>query len=114
MYTRVLGLTTSALILAFGAVGAIAQDQMTLQPDQQQAQFHPMGHEGAGTMEHDERYDGPRHDGWGRDGAPDYVAHDVRSDGRRWRRDDLIDGVPGGSRANFQGNGQQQRWTADP
>ena len=30
MYTRVLGLTTSALILAFGAVGAIAQDRMTL------------------------------------------------------------------------------------
>ena len=52
MYTRVLGLTTSALILAFGAVGAIAQDRMTSQPDQQQAQSHPMGHEGAGTMEH--------------------------------------------------------------
>jgi hypothetical protein len=51
MYTRVLGLTTSALILAFGAVGALAQDRMTSQPDQQQAQSHPMGHEGAGTME---------------------------------------------------------------
>ena len=50
MYTRVLGLTTSALILAFGAVGAIAQDRMTSQPDQQQAQSHPMGHEGAGTI----------------------------------------------------------------
>ena len=50
MYTRVLGLTTSALILAYGAVGAIAQDRMTSQPDQQQAQSHPMGHEGAGTI----------------------------------------------------------------
>jgi hypothetical protein len=27
MYTRVLGLTISALILAYGAVGAIAQDR---------------------------------------------------------------------------------------
>ena len=52
MYTRVLGLTTSALILAFGAVGAIAQDRMTSQPDQQQAQSHPVGQEGASTMEH--------------------------------------------------------------
>ena len=52
MYTRVLGLTTSALILAFGAVGAIAQDRMVSQPDQQQAQSHPMGQERAGTMEH--------------------------------------------------------------
>ena len=52
MYTRVLGVTVSALVLAYGAVGALAQDQMPLQPDQQQAQFHPMGQEGAGTMEH--------------------------------------------------------------
>jgi hypothetical protein len=50
MYMRVLGLTTSVLILASGAVGAIAQDRMTSQPDQQQAQSHPMGHEGAGTI----------------------------------------------------------------
>ena len=50
MYTRVLGLTISALILAYGAVGAIAQDRMTQQPDQQQMQSHPMGHEDAGTM----------------------------------------------------------------
>jgi hypothetical protein len=49
MYTRVLGLTISGLILAYGAVGAIAQDRMTPQPDQQQTQFHPMGHEGPGT-----------------------------------------------------------------
>jgi len=51
MYTRVLGLTISALILAYGAVGAIAQDRMTQQPDQQQMQSHPMGQEDAGTME---------------------------------------------------------------
>jgi hypothetical protein len=50
MYTRVLGLTTSALILAYGAVGAIAQERMTPQPDQQQTQSHPMGEEGTGTM----------------------------------------------------------------
>ena len=50
MYTRVLGLTISALILAYGAVGAIAQDRMTQQPDQQQMQSHPMGQEDAGTM----------------------------------------------------------------
>ena len=48
MYTRVLGLT--ALILAYGAVGAIAQDRKTQQPDQQQMQSHPMGQEDAGTM----------------------------------------------------------------
>ena len=50
MYTRVLGLTISALILAYGAVGAIAQDRKTQQPDQQQMQSHPMGQEDAGTM----------------------------------------------------------------
>ena len=50
MYTHVLGLTTSAFILACGSVGAIAQDRMTSQPDQQQAQSHPKGHEGAGTI----------------------------------------------------------------
>jgi hypothetical protein len=49
MYTRVLGLTISALILAYGAVGAIAQEK-TQQPGQQQIQSHPMGQEGAGTM----------------------------------------------------------------
>jgi EF hand len=47
---RVLGLTISALILAYGAVGAIAQDRMTQQPDQQQMQSHPMGQEDTGTM----------------------------------------------------------------
>ena len=50
MYTRVLGLTISALILAYGAVGAIAQDRMTPQPDRQQTQSHPTGQEGTGTM----------------------------------------------------------------
>jgi hypothetical protein len=50
MYTRVLGLTISAIILAFGAVGAIAQDRMPVQPDQQQVQSHPMGQEGANPM----------------------------------------------------------------
>jgi predicted lipid-binding transport protein (Tim44 family) len=52
MYSRILGLTTSALILAYGTVGAFAQNQMTPQPDQQQMQSHPMDHEAAGTMEH--------------------------------------------------------------
>jgi EF hand len=50
MYSRILGLTISALILAYGTVGAFAQTQMTPQPDQQQMQTHPMGQEGAGTM----------------------------------------------------------------
>ena len=31
----IFGLTMSALILAYGAVGAIAQERMTPQPDQQ-------------------------------------------------------------------------------
>jgi hypothetical protein len=52
MYTRVLGLTILALILAYGATGAIAQDRMTPQPDQQQMQSHPTGQEGAGSMGH--------------------------------------------------------------
>jgi hypothetical protein len=50
MYTRFLGLTMSALILAYGAVGAIAQERMTPQPDQQQTQSHPTGEEGTGAM----------------------------------------------------------------
>jgi hypothetical protein len=52
MYSRILGLTTSALILAYGTVGAFAQNQMSPQPDQQQMQSHPMGQEGAGAMGH--------------------------------------------------------------
>ena len=43
MYSRVLGLTTSALILTYGTIGAFAQNQMAPQPDQQQMQSHPMG-----------------------------------------------------------------------
>ena len=50
MYTRVLGLTISALILAYGASGAIAQDRMTPQPDQQQAQLRPIGQQEGGGM----------------------------------------------------------------
>jgi EF hand len=53
MYTRVLGLTVSALILAYGAVGAIAQDRMMPQPDQEQIESHPMmqgGMMGGGMM----------------------------------------------------------------
>jgi hypothetical protein len=50
MYRHVLGLTISALILAYGTVGAIAQDRMTLQPDQQQMESHPTSQEGASTM----------------------------------------------------------------
>ena len=50
MYTRVLGLTVSAIILAYGVAGAMAQERMTTQPDQQQVQSHPMGQEGASPM----------------------------------------------------------------
>ncbi len=49
MYTwRGLGLTISALILAYGAVDATAQERMKPQPDQQQAQSHSMD-DGGGT-----------------------------------------------------------------
>ncbi|WP_439922664.1 EF-hand domain-containing protein [Nitrobacter sp. JJSN] len=51
MYRRVFGLTISALILAYGPVGASAQDQMTSQqPGQQEMQSHHMDQEDAGTM----------------------------------------------------------------
>ena len=50
MYTRrVLGLTISALILAYGAVDANAQERMKLQPDQRQAQSDSMDQDGVGT-----------------------------------------------------------------
>lgn len=50
MYARVLGLTSSALILAYGSVGAVAQDKMTTEPSQHQMQSPSMGQEGAGPM----------------------------------------------------------------
>jgi hypothetical protein len=50
MYTRILVLTISAIILAYGVVGAIAQDRMTPLPDQQQVQSHPMDQEGASPI----------------------------------------------------------------
>src|SRR5262249_15833293 len=50
MYARVLGLTISAVILAYGAVGALAQDRMV--PVQQQAQSQPTGQEGSDMMGH--------------------------------------------------------------
>ena len=54
MCTRVLGLAISALILAYGAVGAVAQERMTQQPDQQQMQGGMMGRGtmGGGMMGH--------------------------------------------------------------
>ena len=50
MYRPILGLMTSALILASSNVGALAQSQMTTQPDQQQTQSHSMGQESGSTM----------------------------------------------------------------
>ena len=51
MYTRVLGVTISAIILACGAVGAVAQDRMSPpKPLQQQAQAQPADQEGSGAM----------------------------------------------------------------
>ena len=49
MYTSVLGVTISALILVSGVGGAIAQDR-TMMPQPEQTQPHPMGQEGAGMM----------------------------------------------------------------
>ena len=59
MHTRVLGLAASAFILAYGTVGAIAQDQvrpqqMTPQPDQNQMQSRPMGQPMGQAMRQDE------------------------------------------------------------
>jgi hypothetical protein len=53
MSMRILRLTTSALILAYGAVGAIAQDRTAYPPDKQQTQTNPMvqgGTTGQGGM----------------------------------------------------------------
>jgi hypothetical protein len=99
MYTHVLGLTISALILAYGAGDAIAQDRMAPQSDQQQTQSHPMGEGGAGTM----RQGGMMGGGM--------MGHGMMGGGAIGRNN-LIAGVSGGSRTNFQGNGRQQRWPA--
>lgn len=51
MRSRILGLATaSALILAYGSAGALAQNQMTPPSDQQRMQSHSMGQEDAGVM----------------------------------------------------------------
>ena len=50
MYSRILGVTSFALILTYGTVGAFAQSQTAPQPDQQQMQSHPMGQDDMGTM----------------------------------------------------------------
>ena len=53
MYSRILGLTTSALILAYGTTGAFAQNQtIAPEPDKQLTQPHSMA-QGAGTMGHE-------------------------------------------------------------
>ena len=51
MQKHVLVLTTSAFILAYGAIAASAQGPMMPQPDQLQTQQQPMGQEGPGMME---------------------------------------------------------------
>jgi hypothetical protein len=86
MYTRVLGLTVSAIILAYGAVSAIAQDRPTTRPDQQQMQAHPMGQEGASPMRQGGRTGGGMM-GPGMMGPPPIMLHimfalvDTDSDG---------------------------------
>lgn len=50
MRTRVLKLTISALMLAYGVAGAAAQDRMPPQPDEQQMQSEPMDRGGPRTM----------------------------------------------------------------
>jgi len=52
MRRRILELTISVLILAYGTIGALAQNPIMPQPDQQQTQSHPMGQEDAGMMGH--------------------------------------------------------------
>jgi hypothetical protein len=50
MYRRVLGVTLAAIILAYGAVGTMAQDRVKTPPEQQQAQSPLMGQEDASPM----------------------------------------------------------------
>ncbi|MDE2064906.1 MAG: EF-hand domain-containing protein [Bradyrhizobium sp.] len=53
MNSRILGLTTSALILAYGTTGAFTQSQTTApEPDKQLMQSHPMS-QGTGTTGHE-------------------------------------------------------------
>ena len=52
MYARVLELTISAVMLTYGAVGALAQERAMPPPVQQQAQAQPTGQEGSGVMGH--------------------------------------------------------------
>ena len=100
MYARVLGLTISAVILAYGAVGALAQDRMVLQPVQQQEQSQPTGQEGHGMMGHGMMGGGMM--GEGAMGPPPamlrmmFALIDTDSDGTN-----LIAKVSGGSRTNF-------------
>ncbi len=61
MDTRVLMI--SAMILASGAVGAMAEDHMTAQPDQQQMQSHPMDHEDQGEDQEDGQEQGQEETG---------------------------------------------------
>jgi hypothetical protein len=58
MYKRILGLTTYALILAYGVGAAFAQNQMIPQPGQQQAQSPAGSQEGPGPMGHGSMMDG--------------------------------------------------------
>jgi hypothetical protein len=51
MHKRVLVLTTSALILTYGAFGATAQERSTTQSDPQHTQHHPAPQEGAGSRQ---------------------------------------------------------------
>jgi hypothetical protein len=98
MYTHVLGLTISALILAYGAGDAIAQDRMAPQSDQQQTQSHPMGEEGTGTMGQGMMGQGMMCRGMmggSAMGSP-MMFRMIRTDGRR-RRGNFIAGVSGGS-----------------
>lgn len=86
MYTRVMGLAISAIILASGAGGAMAQDRMAPRPDQQQVQSQPMGQMGQEGMMRGGMM-GPGMMGSGMMGPPPimlrimYVLIDTDSDG---------------------------------
>ena len=117
MYTRVLGLSIAAVILASGAGGALAQGQTTPQPVQQQAQPQPMGQEGAGMMGRGGMMGGGMMGrgmmGGGAMGSPPVMLRiifaliDTDSDGTI-----SLQEIPDGSRTDLQGNGYQQGWEA--